>query len=223
LARRGELLNAALTILKAWHAAGRPTTGLKPWGSYEGWSAVVREAVVFAGLPDPGETRIALQTAADRDAGAMATILSCLAQLDPDRRGVTAAEVVDKLKNPPAPAPDWYADLRAALEELCGGLDTRRIGGRFRAFARRVFAGRFLDKAGSDARAVRWAVFPATEFIRTRPTPTQETHQTQSGREGESGEFSESPQAGPSAAPSQPQGSSRPRRYANDDRGGLPL
>jgi hypothetical protein len=223
LAHRGELLSAALTILKAWHVAGRPQTGLKPWGSYEGWSAVVREAVVFAGLPDPGETRIALQTAADRDAGAMATVLGCLERLDPDRRGVTSAEVVEKLKNPTAPAPDWYADLRAALEELCGGLDTRRIGGRFRAFARRVFAGRFLDKAGTDARAVRWAVFPATEFHRTRPKPTQETHQTHSTGEGESGESNESPPAGPAEAPTQPQSPSRPRRYANDDRGGLPL
>jgi hypothetical protein len=223
LARRGELLSAALTILKGWHAAGRPRTGLKPWGSYEGWSEVVREAVVFAGLPDPGETRMALQTAADRDAGAMATVLHCLERLDPDRRGVTAADVVDKLKNPPAPAPDWYADLRAALEELCGGLDTRRIGGRFRAFARRVFAGRFLDKAGTDARAVRWAVFSATEFNRTRPKPTQETHQTHPTGEGESGESNESPPAGPADAPTQPQSPSRPRRYANDDRGGLPL
>jgi len=27
---------------------------LKPWGSYEQWSNVVREAVTFAGFPDPG-------------------------------------------------------------------------------------------------------------------------------------------------------------------------
>ena len=35
---RGQLLSAALTILRGWIAAGRPTHGLVPWGSYEGWS-----------------------------------------------------------------------------------------------------------------------------------------------------------------------------------------
>ena len=46
---RGRYLSCALTILRAWHVAGRPTHGLEPWGSYESWSGVVREALVFAG------------------------------------------------------------------------------------------------------------------------------------------------------------------------------
>src|SRR5262249_5118887 len=83
LANRGRLLSAALTILRGWIVAGRPRHGLAPWGSYEGWSGVVREAVVFAGLPDPGETRLALQTTADRDAAVMRSILACLEQMDP--------------------------------------------------------------------------------------------------------------------------------------------
>ncbi|HEX4609259.1 MAG TPA: hypothetical protein VH092_13740 [Urbifossiella sp.] len=82
LDRRQALLSAALTILRGWMAAGRPTHKLPAWGSFEGWSGVVREAVVFAGLSDPGETRQALQSTADRDACAMADILAGLEQLD---------------------------------------------------------------------------------------------------------------------------------------------
>src|SRR5262249_45680075 len=93
-AERGRLLSAALTVLRGWFAAGQPRRGLPPWGSFEGWSGVVREAVVFAGLPDPGETRLALQTAADRDAGAMSALLVALERMDPGRRGVTAAEII---------------------------------------------------------------------------------------------------------------------------------
>ena len=34
--------------------------GLKPWGSFEGWSSLVRSAVVWAGLADLGDTRAEL-------------------------------------------------------------------------------------------------------------------------------------------------------------------
>lgn len=47
--QRGPLLSAALTMLLGWHAAGRPRNNLQPWGSFESWSEIVREAVVFAG------------------------------------------------------------------------------------------------------------------------------------------------------------------------------
>lgn len=166
---RGRLLSAALTVLRGWIVAGRPAHGLIPWGSYEGWSGVVREAVVFAGLPDPGETRLALQTAADRDAAAVGDIIAGLAEMDPTRRGLTAAEIVARLKETD-PAPDWMADMRAAVEELCGKLDARLLGYKFRHFARRNFAGRMLDRAGEDRmKGNRWAVFPATPAARHRP------------------------------------------------------
>lgn len=160
-ANRGRLLSAALTILRGWIVAGRPRHGLPPWGSFEGWSGVVREAVVFAGLPDPGETRAALQANADLDALAMTAILSALERMDPDRRGVTTAEVIDVLKSPPTPVPDWHADLRSAVEELCGRLDGRQLGYCFRKYKRRNFDGRMLDKVGAPHGSVRWAVVPA--------------------------------------------------------------
>ncbi|HEX4611307.1 MAG TPA: hypothetical protein VH092_24150, partial [Urbifossiella sp.] len=95
---RAELLSAALTILRGWVVAGQPTHNLTPWGSFEGWSEVVREAVVFAGLPDPGETREALQSTADRDACAMADILAGLERLDETGRGQTTADIIDRIR-----------------------------------------------------------------------------------------------------------------------------
>ena len=50
---RADLLAAALTILRAWHVAGRPCSELSPWGSFSEWSGVVRQALVWAGLADP--------------------------------------------------------------------------------------------------------------------------------------------------------------------------
>lgn len=162
-AERGQLLSAALTVLRGWFAAGKPRHNLAPWGSFEGWSRVVREAVVFAGLPDPGETRQALQSAADRDAGAMAALLSALERMDPDRRGVTTADILEAVKprDPKAILPDWAAELRAAVEDLCGKLDGRALGYRFRHFQRRNFGGRMLDKHGAPHGSSRWVVLAA--------------------------------------------------------------
>ncbi len=175
-ANRGRMLSAALTILRGWFVAGKPTHSLPPWGSFEGWSGVVREAVVFARLPDPGETRLALQTGADRDACAMESILNALENLDPSQRGVTTAEIIDRLKkqqlDPVDPAPKWYPDLRTGVEDLCGKLDGRALGGRFRQFQGRNFGGRMLCKAGQDRTNVnRWAVFTVENSGRAKTAP----------------------------------------------------
>ena len=64
---RGRLLAAALTILSAYWRAGRPKMHLKPWGSYESWTATIRNAVVWVGMKDPGDTREGLASRSDQD------------------------------------------------------------------------------------------------------------------------------------------------------------
>jgi len=59
-ARRSEYLSAALTILRAYHVAGRPSQRLPAWGSFGAWSSLVREAIVWAGCVDPFETQRAI-------------------------------------------------------------------------------------------------------------------------------------------------------------------
>jgi hypothetical protein len=56
-AHRVELLAAATTLLLGFDAAGRPSQGLPAWGSYESWSAIVRDCLVWADYPDPLECR----------------------------------------------------------------------------------------------------------------------------------------------------------------------
>jgi hypothetical protein len=71
LANRGTLLSAALTILRAWHVAGRPIKQLAGWGSFSAWSGLVRQAIVWTGLPDPYLTQRRAQATmndAERDA-----------------------------------------------------------------------------------------------------------------------------------------------------------
>jgi len=154
---RAKYLSAALTILRGWHVAGRPTHNLPNWGSFESWSGIVREAIVFAGLPDPGETREELQVMADRDAASMKTILVEMERLDPNRHGMTTADLIGRCQDDSAE----HGELRGAIEELCGKLDGRKLAGRFKHFKRRNFgAGKMLDIAGEDrTKTNRWAVF----------------------------------------------------------------
>ncbi len=56
-ANRPKLTRAALTVLRGYCAADKPPQSLKPWGSFEGWSAIVRAAIVWAGWPDPIDTQ----------------------------------------------------------------------------------------------------------------------------------------------------------------------
>jgi hypothetical protein len=56
-ARRSELLGAALTLLRAYHCAGRPAQPLPSWGSFSAWSKLVRGALVWAGCADPFVTQ----------------------------------------------------------------------------------------------------------------------------------------------------------------------
>jgi hypothetical protein len=185
---RPQLLAAALTILRAYIVAGRPDMRLRAWGSFEGWSSLVRNAVVWVGMPDPGETRIWLQEQSDIAAEGMTKLLNCLTELDPDGHGLTAAKIVEIYKDKPGSVPACHEDLKDSLETLLDKVDSRSLGNRLRAFRRRVFGSWYIDQAGKQQRAARWVVRPANELLQRREH-THETHDTHSPSEsGESGE-----------------------------------
>src|SRR5262249_43104392 len=55
LAERGQYVAAILTIARAYIAAGRPSL-LPPLPSYDGWSNLVRNALVWMECADPANT-----------------------------------------------------------------------------------------------------------------------------------------------------------------------
>lgn len=54
---RSKIVKAALTILRAYHVAGKPTQDVKQFGRFEDWSNWVRSAICWIGMADPCETR----------------------------------------------------------------------------------------------------------------------------------------------------------------------
>src|SRR5207245_6819950 len=111
------LVVAALTMLRAYCAARKPALGLRPMGSFEGWSGLVRGAIVWAGLPDPVETR-GDSDDIDTDAIALADLISGWAELPNGMGsdGCTIAQALDVLRDG---AERYHARLRSALGELC--------------------------------------------------------------------------------------------------------
>jgi hypothetical protein len=187
---RGRLMGAGLTILRAYVVAGRPAQTLPAWGSYTGWSDLVRSAVVWAGLPDPWLGRRTEH--ADVVAQSMAVILACWQKMDENRQGLTAGEVIHRLYKVPCDPEAWQADMKEAIETL-GRPDGRTLGNRLRTYRRRVFRGMYIDSIGVEHHAQRWAVFDASNLRRGGlPTPLTPLTPLFSGSDGESGESGES-------------------------------
>ena len=116
---RTDLLGAAITVLRAWFVAGKPDMELKPWGSFEEWSDVMRNAVVWAGLSDPGETREELQDATDNEAAALRALIAGWAELDPRREGLTASRALELMDRHPLD----YEIVRTVIKERFSGKD----------------------------------------------------------------------------------------------------
>jgi len=88
---RPRLLAAAFTILKGSTSAGMPDQKPSPWGSFSGWSDLIRGTIVHAGLTDPGETRTTISNS-DPTTEALAMLLELWELADPNRRGLTAGD-----------------------------------------------------------------------------------------------------------------------------------
>lgn len=150
---RALLVTSAVTVLAAYFAAGCPDMSLKPWGSFEAWSDLVRQAIVWAGQMDPGETRQELAGTADIEANALRRLIEGWAELDPDGYGMTVAKVLDAIEDFQRQAgtmPSEYQTIRDAIVELVptkGGRlpSARSVGMKLNRFRQRVVEGRYLD------------------------------------------------------------------------------
>ena len=151
---QAELLRDALTILRAFHVAGRPVSRLKPWGSFEGWSALIRDAVFWCTKVNP-DCRQALASVADMGRIVHADLVAELYAAF-GSTPFTTGTVIEKAAIRP--------DLRTALESACpskdGKLHAVSIGKRFASFRRRPVAGRLLDQVQQNDRngGVQWCI-----------------------------------------------------------------
>lgn len=155
---RPALLAASLTILRGYIAAGWPEQNLKPWGSFEGWSDLVRNSIVWCGLVDPGETRTELRATSDSEAGGLRQMLVAVAHVDQDQHGLRTSDMLKIATGKDQSYGNGDADLlREGIEMFCEAsidrVNTRRLGVRLSHFRNRVVDQMAFDctiKGGSN-------------------------------------------------------------------------
>ena len=152
---RHPLAVAAVTVLRAYIAAGRPDMQLPTWGSYEAWSSLIRNAIVWVGLPDPADTRSTVREA-DQSAELLRLLLDGIAEAD-QGEGLTAADI-ERLVTETSGSADSCPSLRAAISELCERPTSKQIGYALRRFAGRVCGGRRLVGKAGHRKIKRWSV-----------------------------------------------------------------
>jgi hypothetical protein len=107
--QRRKLVMAALSIPAAYIAAGRTDMKLKAWGGFEGWSNLVRSALVWAGIGDC-DSRETLRAMADEDVETLAILHDAMAEI---RFPVTVAVAVE-LAGGSVPDKDGKYDMDAS-------------------------------------------------------------------------------------------------------------
>jgi putative DNA primase/helicase len=159
---RGEFVAAALTILRAYHVAGRPFQ-VAPLGSFADWSNLVRSALIWLGCADPCDTMDKVRKADpelaqiklmmtqwDIVVGAKSVTTGQLTALATEMVGVSAGSIVKKFKHP---------EFRDALLASAGdgqNINGRRLGNWLSKHKDRVVGHKKFISAGTRGGQVVW-------------------------------------------------------------------
>lgn len=146
IALRPALLSDAATVLAAYVAAGRPAVEMRPMGSFEAWSRVVRAALVWAGQPDPAVTQDTLAEGSDLDRSELGAVLAAWRDVYADR-AVTTADILADYRDMDDKSPKLVA-FRTALEGWLDKVTARRLGSRLRSAREQIVGGLRLTAAG---------------------------------------------------------------------------
>jgi hypothetical protein len=175
IANRKRLVVASLTILRAYHVAGRPKQNVKPWGGFDQWSREIRESLVWLGLTDPCATRERI-IASDPERELTAEVLRAWHAAFGDsvmlvREVIAAAEGESK----------QALLMVAAMRDDSNQIDPRRLGNWCASTKDRVIDGLRLTVNGKIHQALAWRVTgssassgssrPTGENGRTRTQP----------------------------------------------------
>lgn len=168
---RPQLVQAVLTILRGYCAAGEPGMGLPNWGRFERWSRLIRNCVVWCGLPDPFEAHEELIESADSDLQLVEDLIFGWEEvLEYNRQtGITCTEVkaqieeqIELRRHSPQHVMH-FERLYQALLQLTHSRDGRLpnanvIGNRLKRYRGRRVKGRRLDIIEKSKLGAVWTV-----------------------------------------------------------------
>lgn len=146
---RAKLVIAGLTVLRAFHVAGRPDQQLKVFGRFEPWSDWVRSALVWLGMDDPCITRKRAEEV-DPVRNELRQLLAALESVF----GNETFRVADVLASDDAELREAIASILAAGS----GTPGQRLGIFFQRIDRRPEGGRRLVRRATHGGSATWGV-----------------------------------------------------------------
>ena len=186
--QRPRLVSAALLLLRAYFRAGRPDMGCARWGSFEEWSRLIPNAIVFAGGEDPMLARPESDEEVDHELRSIKCFLTRIRETNEDVE-FRLGSIIDVLYKQRGRDPmtgqvlhDEYEDLRDAIDSIVGrkGIkhdgrmtapDPVELGRRLAVFKGRVISGlRLVSKVGHGG-VMRWRV----EAVGTKVSKTSDS------------------------------------------------
>jgi hypothetical protein len=149
--KRGELVVAALTILRAWHIA-RASVAVDPFGGFEDWSRRVREPLIWLGEADPCDTIKRVQED-DPELDALTTLLEQWKKHLGTGSTHTQQEVIARALI----TPEFYEALKTvALSKSGGTVSSERLGWYLKKVEGKIINGLKIIKAGRAQGYKKW-------------------------------------------------------------------
>jgi hypothetical protein len=162
-ADRNKYVIAALTILRAFHLAGRPAQA-SPLGSFSEWSNWIRDALIWLGEADPCETMEKVRQN-DPKLGAVVAVISQWADVIGYDVRVTTKDLIDygieKVETVGFYAKQDFThpELREALLIVAGdggSINSRRLGMWLGLTENRLVDGRKIVRDGERGGVALW-------------------------------------------------------------------
>jgi hypothetical protein len=159
---RARLLAGTLTLVRAWHAAGRPQADVPPFGSFEEWANTVGGILAFAGVEGFLGNLSEVYATADTESAQWEAFLSALSEEVGDKT-FTIAELVERhLPYPGSDLPKLLPEYLADCYSSGLGSFQHKLGRAFSTHVERRFgdAGYYLERAKDDThtKVARWRV-----------------------------------------------------------------
>jgi len=147
MTHRASVIDAALTLLRGWHAAGQPDAPRAPvLGSFQGWASTMAGVLHHAGIGGFLANAETIHTSADHESSAWAALLHALAKHFEHQDGwftmaQFAEQAHDMLQHLGDDAPVLPSKLAYALDQGADNSRLVRLGKTFAAQAGRRFDG----------------------------------------------------------------------------------
>jgi hypothetical protein len=150
---RAELIRAALTILRAYHVAGRPLQDIPNWGGFDEWTRAIRYPLTWLGLADPVGSRKTI-TEDDPERESAVALLHALRR----KYGANPFLISDAIKDSRIQGFEYLDAALRAVAERKNHFDLRALGWWLRRWKDRHAEGMCLCEAGTEHRAMLWKI-----------------------------------------------------------------